>query len=218
MTPFNLLLEKIHQGVNPYTNFPANDWCGTWYGDPGATREIFNIAIDQIKPGLIVEVGSFVGESAIHMANFLKWRGSEAAILCVDTWYAGYDHWKGAREKIVMHFGRPNLYYKFLANVVGNQCEGIILPFATDSLNGARVLAWLGIVPQLIYIDASHEQGDVLRDLEAYWALLPTGGGLLVDDISNHFPGVVHDWLAFMKTHALKPHTSQGEKALVIKP
>lgn len=216
MTPFQLLLDKIHQGKSPYEGFPPG-WSGTWYGDPGAQREIFGRAIEMTKPGLIIEVGSFVGESAIHMAKIIKSRGLDAAILCVDTWYAGFDHWLGAREKIQMHFGRSDLYYKFIANVIDHGCQDVILPFAMDSIGAARVIKWLGLVPQLIYVDASHEQGDVIRDYRAYWDLLPSGGGMLVDDLSGHFPGVLHDWAAFVLEQDIKPAVVEGEKILAIK-
>lgn len=217
MTPYSLLIDKIHQGVDPYTGFPSG-WEGVWYGDPGAQREIFQKAIHHTQPGIIIEVGSFVGESAIHMAKHIKARGINAAILCVDTWYAGYDHWLGAREKIKMHFGRPDFFYRFMANVISNDCQDVIVPFAMDSIGAARVIKWLGLVPQFIYVDGSHEQGDVLRDYEAYWDLLPTGGGMLIDDVSGHFPGVVADWHQFEKAHNLQATLVEGEKVLVVKP
>jgi len=218
MRPFDLLLDKIHEGKNPYTGFPAAEWSGTWYGDPGAAREIFAKCIERIKPHIIIEVGSFVGESAIHMAKLIKKQGRPTAILCVDTWYAGFDHWKGAREKIRMHFGRPDFYYKFIANVITNDCQDVIVPLAMDSIGAARVIKWLGLGPGLIYVDASHEKGDVARDYEAYWDLLPSGGGMLVDDLSNHFPGVVEDYSYFCGKYALKPVLTEGEKALLLKP
>ena len=62
MTPFQILIDKVQKGANPYTSFPASDWGGVWYGDPGAKREIFAQCIDHTNPGLIIEVGSFVGE------------------------------------------------------------------------------------------------------------------------------------------------------------
>jgi cephalosporin hydroxylase len=218
MTPFSLLIDKIHEGKNPYTGFPASEWAGTWYGDPGAQRDIFTRCIERTNPGLIIEVGSFVGESAIHMAGVLKKQNRDCAILCVDTFYAGFDHWKGAREKIRYHFGRPDFYYKFIANVIANHCEDVIVPMACDSINAARILGWLGLVADLVYVDASHEEGDVIRDYEAYWPLLRSGGGLLADDLSGHFPGCVHDWDVFTLKHQLKPVLVEGEKALVIKP
>lgn len=218
MTAFQLLLDKIHQGKNPYTDFPVAGWSGVWYGDPGARREIFGRAIEKTNPGIIVEVGSFCGESSVFMAEILKKRGLDAAICCIDTWAFGFDHFLGAREKINNHFGRPDLYYRFIANVIERGFSDTIVPFAIDSINGARVLKWLGLVPSLIYVDASHEQGDVIRDYEAYWDLLPSGGGMLVDDLSGHFPGCLHDWGAFVLKHNLKPVLTEGEKALVIKP
>jgi len=86
-----------------------------------------------------------------------------------------------------------------------------------DSIGAARVIKWLGLVPNLIYVDASHEQGDVFRDYEAYWDLLGPGGGMLVDDLTNYFPGVVADWNRFMGTYAVEPVLVEGEKALAIK-
>lgn len=218
MTPYSLLIDKLHQGKLPYNGFPVSEWGGTWYGDPGAQREIFAKCIGRLNPSIIIEVGSFVGESAIHMAKILKAQKRDCAILCIDTWYAGFDHFKGAREKINPHFGRPDFYYKFMANVIANSCQDVIVPFAIDSINGARVVKWLGLVPDLIYVDASHEGGDVRRDYDAYWDLLPAGGGLLVDDLTGWFPGVLEDWASFTKDHSLTAVLTEGEKALVIKP
>lgn len=218
MNPFNLLIDKVHEGRNPYAGFPAAEWQGTWYGDPGAQREIFSNSIRRLNPSIIIEVGSFVGESAIHMAKLLKAQNRQCAILCVDTWYAGFDHYVGAREKIRPHFGRPDFYYKFIANVIANGCQDVIVPLAIDSINGARVIKWLGLVPGLIYVDASHEEHDVLRDYEAYWDLLQPGGGMLIDDVSGHFPGVVADAGRFMRNYLVDAVEVQGEKMLFVKP
>jgi hypothetical protein len=218
MNPFNLLIEKVHEGRNPYTGFPAAEWAGTWYNDAGAQREIVQKCIGRLNPSIIIEVGSFVGESAIHMAKLIKSQKRDCAILCVDTWYAGFDHFLGAREKIRPHFGRPDFYYKFVANVIANGCQDVIVPLAIDSINGARVIKWLGLQPQLVYVDASHEEGDVRRDYEAYWDLMPPGAGMLVDDLTNWFPGVLKDWTEFIADHSLVPVLTEGEKALVIKP
>lgn len=218
MKAFDLLIDKIHEGKNPYTGFPAAEWQGTWYGDPGAQREIFQQCIEHTNPHLIVEVGTFVGESAIHMANIVKKQMRPTAILCVDTWYAGFDHYKGAREKIRNHFGRADFFYKLMGNVIQHGCQNIIVPFAMDSINAARVIKWLGLVPDLIYVDGSHEKGDTLRDYVAYWDLLPSGGGMLVDDVSDWFPGVVEDYTYFTAQNNLKPALTQGEKHLLIKP
>ena len=225
MTKFNELLQVLHRGVNPYTNFPAAQWAGRWYDDPGARRDILKRNLDKALPqqrptGIVVEVGSFVGESAIYQAKHLKSKGADAVVLCIDTWYGGIDHYKGAPEKINHHFGRPDLFYRFMANVILHQCQDMILPVAIDSLNGARLLNLLNIQPAFVYVDASHEQGDAGRDYEAYWDVLPSGGVMMVDDISNHFPGCVHDWNEFTKKHKI-PESKwdvAGEKIAVVKP
>jgi SAM-dependent methyltransferase len=219
MTPYSFLLEKIHHGFSPYSGFPAHQWGGTWYSDPGAMREILRKCVNAVKPGgIIIEVGSFVGESAIFMAKCVKERRIDAAILCVDTWYLGYDHWLGAPEKIRMHFGRPDLFYKFMANVVASDCTDVIVPFAMDSVGAARVLKWMDVKADFIYVDASHEQGDAIRDYEAYWELLSPGGRFLCDDWSRHFPGVMADGELFMQRTGLRPVEIEGEKVLFIKP
>jgi len=217
MTIYQSLLDKLHRGKSPYIGFPVNEWAGAWYGDHGAMRHIFKQAIDKANPGLIIEVGSFVGESAIFMAEYLQATGKDAAILCVDTWYGGVDHYKGAPEKINMHFGRPDLYYRFVSNVIQRGQQDRIVPLALDSINAARLLKALGITAKLIYVDGSHEPGDALKDMIAYWQLLEPGGVMLVDDLSDWFPGVVQDWHNFLDAFGLKPFAMEGEKGMLVK-
>jgi len=218
VTAYDEVLGKIHLGNNPYIGFPVGAWSGIWYGDPGAQRDIFKTCIARLKPRIIVEVGSFVGESSIFMAKEIKAQKMDTAIIAVDTWYAGIDHWNGAREKIKPHFGRPDLYYRFVANVIVHGCQDVIVPLATDSINGARILEFLGIAPDLVYVDASHENEDALRDYESYWRVLKSNGGMLCDDVSGHFPGVVEAVARFSGTMAIKPNMVEGEKVLLIKP
>lgn len=218
MKPFDYLLDKIHRGKNPYTGFPVSQWKGTWFFDPGAQRDIFRKVIEQAQPGIVIEVGSFVGESAIFMANNIAAQRLNAAILSVDTFCGGIDHWTKANEKIQFHYGRVDLYYKFIANVITHGCDDVIVPLSLDSLNAARLLKELWIKPDLVYLDASHEEGDVRRDLDVYWDLLKPGGVLMADDISRHFPGVVEDWVAFLSDNKLKAFAIEGEKQAVMKP
>jgi hypothetical protein len=87
-----------------------------------------------------------------------------------------------------------------------------------DSRNAARVLGWMGIQADLVYSDASHEEGDVLENYLAYWELVKPGGYMLCDDWSGHFEGVLADGERFMQKTGLKPVLIQGEKVLFIKP
>lgn len=219
MSKFDDMLQLIHRGKNPYHEFPVSGWRGTWYNDPGAQREILLRNLDKVNPGIVVEIGSFVGESAIYMARHLKAQKRDAVILCIDTWCGGVDHWLRANEKIQFHFGRVDLYYKFVANVIDSGCQDMILPLSLDSLNAARLLTALGVKADFAYIDASHEGGDVLRDYEAYWPLVRDGGIFLIDDYSGHFEGVVADWNTFAASKGI-PQSDwdvSGEKIAVVK-
>lgn len=210
--------QRLLPGVDPYTRFPAAQWTG-YENTDGSTVPIFEQAIDLSRPGIIIEVGTFLGGSALHMARLCKAKKLDAAIICVDTFYGGFDHWMKAREKLHFHFGRPALYYEFISNVIKYGHQDMIIPLALDSANAARYLTACGITARMIYVDGSHEPGDVLRDYETYWPLLDKGGAFLVDDVSRWFPDVVADWSRF--TAKLDPPVliqSEAEKRLIIKP
>lgn len=210
--------QKLLPGVDPYTGFPAAQW-GGYENVDGSTRAIFERSIDLCQPGVIIEVGTFLGGSALHMAGLCKAKRLDAAIICVDTWYGGFDHWTKAREKLHYHFGRPALYYEFVSNVIKYGHQDMIIPLCLDSANAARYLTACGITARMLYIDASHEPGDVMRDYEAYYPLLSKGGAFLVDDLTNWFPGVVSDWEAFTRTRNIRSLAQvEGEKGLIIKP
>lgn len=215
------LYERLRQTIfgthDPYAGFPYREWSGVWYSDKGACQPIFKEAIHLANPGIIVEVGSFVGESAIHMAKCLQEEKLEAVILCVDTWGGGIDHWEKVPEKLRFWFGRPSLFYQFMGNVCDHSVQGYILPIAMDSINGARLLKLKGIVPNMVYVDGSHEAGDVLRDMGTYWNLIPKGGVMLSDDVGPWFPEVENDWYHFVGLMGLKPYKRVDEKALLIK-
>lgn len=217
MTAYSELMELIHGASNPYLNFPPDSWRGH-YNTDGSERPIFRRTMDRVQPRIIIEVGTFLGGSAIHMAQHAKAKGWDCAVLCVDTWLGGVDHWLRAKEKLRPHFGRPSLYYHFIANVIEAGVQDYIVPFTLDSLAAARFLKTAKVKCQMTYIDGSHEEGDVLRDYEAYWELIEPNGAMLVDDLTNWFPGVVADWGRFLNHHNLMASEIEGEKGLVFKP
>lgn len=217
MSKYEYIRDKLLHGHNPYAGFPVKDWAGTWYNDPNACSPIFRRALEMSKPTVAIEVGSFVGESSIHIAKTMRELNPGSVLICVDTWYGGFDHWTKVPEKLRFWFGRPSLYYQFIGNVMAHRVEDVILPLALDSVNAARLLDYLGIAAKFIYVDASHERGDALRDYETYWPLLESGGAMLIDDNSRFFPGVQHDWKEFTTAHGLTP-IEDGEKGLIIKP
>ena len=173
---------------NPYKGFKkvAPDMQG-W----GSTDPVFEEVISTIKPRRIIEVGTWKGGSAIHMANLCKkYLGDDDfEIVCVDTFLGSVEHWD--RSSIQMDFvnGRPDIYNKFMTNVIEHKLQNVITPFPVDSTNGALTLNGMGYEADLIYIDAGHDYNSVASDLTHYAPLLRAGGYLIGDDY--HWPDII---------------------------
>lgn len=162
-----------------------------WNGN----KSIFGKHINEIRPTRIIEVGSWKGQSSINMGKILRSLDLKCEIRCVDTWLGALEFWSagdGSRN-LRLKNGYPQIYYQFLSNVVHNKMEDIILPFPTTSDIAHRHFKKNGIVSELIYIDASHEEGDVYRDIKNYYELLTPGGIIFGDDYTKAWPGVQLD-------------------------
>lgn len=81
--------------------------------------------------------------------------------------------------------------------------EGWITPLPRTAITAARFLWHRGIRANLVDLDASREEADMLADLEAYRPLLRPGGLLVGDDGIAAFPGVARACAAFARRHGL---------------
>jgi hypothetical protein len=184
---------------NPYDGYiPAyNDMQG-W----ASTSEAFSDVIDRHQPKLIVEVGTWKGASAIHMANLCKQKygNNNFEIVCIDTFLGSVEHWIENLNLMYNIHGRPNLYNVFMSNVVNNNHTDVITPFPVDSQNGWLTFHQLNIQADMVYIDAGHDFESVKKDIKGYTSILKSGGVMLGDDVL-WFPGVkaacdatLNDW------------------------
>jgi hypothetical protein len=146
--------------------------------------------IQNTKPNVVIEVGSFLGYSAIKMAKEVKRLGLPTKIICVDTWLGSPEHYRMYKAKedirIGYEFGYPTLYQKFIASVIQNEVQDIICPFPYPSSVAYKILVNIfeniGIKADFIFLDGSHEENDVYMDLYYYYQLLANGGQLWGDD------------------------------------
>ena len=173
-------------GQNIYENFPlilTEDLQG-W----NSNHNVFSDLIEEKKPNVIIEVGTWKGASAINMAKFCKEKGLNAKIYCIDTWLGAVEFWTDFKEDqqrdLILRNGYPQVYYQFLTNVIRQGVKDFIIPIPVTSSIGAKVLAHYGIKADLIYIDGSHEYEDVKADIIAYRELLNTGGVIFGDDFT----------------------------------
>lgn len=148
---------------------------------------IFEGVINRVQPKVIIEVGSWKGASAIHMARLAP----EAIIYAVDLWvpHIGVGLGEFPRTQIPERWDAPTFYHQFLTNVKHANCDDRIIPVRGLTVPIASCLGAWGVQADLIYLDASHDELSVVQDLVAYWPLLAPGGILFGDDFSSH-PGV----------------------------
>jgi hypothetical protein len=184
-------MNKIDRTIYDNLNLLSPDFSG-WNGN----KPIFGELITKIKPTTIIEVGTWKGQSAINMGSKVKELGLNTTIHCVDTWLGAIEFWtsgKNTRERNLNTLnGFPQVYYQFLSNVVHKNLQDIILPFPNTSENGYRYFKYNNITAQMIYIDASHEEDDVYKDLNNYYDLLENNGILFGDDYQKEWPGVIN--------------------------
>lgn len=177
---------KLLHAQNPYEGFPLADYPEDLQGW-GSQSPAFAELLAKVKPQRIIEVGTWKGGSAIHMAGLVKQQGLNAQIICVDTWLGAVEFWTDQNDPdryqaLKCRHGYPTVYYQFLANVIHRSCQEIIVPFPQTSTIGALWFRRFGITADLIYIDGSHEEDDVYADLVSYWDLVRPGGVLAGDD------------------------------------
>lgn len=140
------------------------------------------------NPTLIVEVGSYVGQSALRFAELCP----TSIIICVDTFLGSIEHMGESPDyRLPVRFGRPMMYEQFLANVSTSNYADRIFPLCQTSLTAAKLIRTMPVVPDMCYIDGPHDVAAVYWDLRHYWGLLRKGGVMFGDDLNGTHPGVV---------------------------
>ena len=145
--------------------------------------------LEQQRPIVCVELGTFQGASAIPVARSIhRWGG---VLTCVDTWSADLFRAGATSPWILVTCAR---------NVVAAGVTNIRL-MPTTTLEAART--WTEPIDYL-YIDADHSYEAVLADLSAWVPHVRPGGVIAGDDYDNRsFPGVKAAWDDFERAHGL---------------
>ena len=139
-----------------------------------------------------VEVGSFLGKSAVFMAVEIINSGKRIKFDCID-------HWKGSEE----HYDNENvdtenLYEKFLQNI--EPVKGVINPVRTESVMASKLYKPNSL--DFIFIDASHDERSVREDLTYWMPRLKEDGMIAGDDIDNEGVATAVKW--FFDTEKLE--------------
>ena len=143
--------------------------------------------LEEHKPKVCVELGSWKGASAIAMARVLRtWNGT---LTCVDTW--AHEAFHGGITKDTPR-PVPKMIGECAANLVAAGVSASVRLIVAPSLEAAQ--CWSEPI-DFLYIDADHEYAQVLADLEAWVPHVREGGLIAGDDYANPgFPGVRMAW------------------------
>jgi len=183
----------------PYRSVPLMPFNpGGWYSNASQIEALFKTN----KINVAIEVGCWLGLSTRHIARILPSGGKLYAV----------DHWQGSIE----HQASPELstlYEQFLSNVVHAGLTHVITPMKMSSLEAAEQMKLMGIIPDFIYIDASHDTESVLADLEAWFPFVKGHGIICGDDWT--WDGVSTAVKRFAQEHGLTIDASNNFWRLV---
>jgi predicted O-methyltransferase YrrM len=177
-------MNKIDKFIYDNISLMPEDLQG-WNGN----SKVFTKLIDAKIPKLIIEVGTWKGQSAITMAEHIKKKLYDTRIICVDTWLGALEFWDNLKHtperNLYLRNGYPQIYYQFLSNVIHRKVQEIIMPFPNTSTIAYKYFKNNRIVPDMVYIDASHDELDVYNDLKNYYEILAKGGIIFGDDFDS---------------------------------
>lgn len=183
------LIDKLFDGESPYASFPPDHTAALLHPAAarprgwGSTGAVFADLIEEVRPETILELGAFLGASALHMAAVARNLSLSPAILCVDD-FRGWPAFRGRfrRDVPAQRHGDVLLLPQFMANVAAaGEAERVLpLPFSTASVLTA--LCQWGVYADLIEVDAGHDFHSAWADINLAWAVLRPGGVMFGHD------------------------------------
>jgi predicted O-methyltransferase YrrM len=150
--------------------------------------------VEQHRPKVCVELGTWMGASAIPIARAIRpWGGT---LTCVDTWQGLLTYAPG-----IMYTAQPWMLVSCARNLIdaGVSANIRLIPATTQD----AAACWREPIDYL-YIDADHSYEAVWADLRAWVPHLKPGGLLLGDDYgSPGYPGLTQAWDEFERASGL---------------
>jgi predicted O-methyltransferase YrrM len=169
--------------------------------DPTKTPGWFNHGakllslVDQVRPLVGVELGTWLGASAIPVVRVMRqWGGT---LTCIDTW-AGDVH----PSDEVTRPSAPWMLVSCARNLMESGVGSSVRLIPSTTREAAKT--WTTPIDWL-YIDADHRYEAVWADLMDWVPHVRRGGLILGDDYGHKdFPGVKAAWDAFERAHGLR--------------
>lgn len=149
--------------------------------------------LEQRRPRVVVEIGTWLGASAIAMARVVRrWGGT---VTCIDAW-SGDLNVDGRANP-----GPPLMILSCARAMVDAEVSAHCRLIPAYSLDAAA--AWSGDI-DFLYLDGDHGYSGCLADLMAWTPHVALRGMIAGDDYDHPlYPGVAQAWDVFEKTSHL---------------
>lgn len=181
----NRLFPTLFKGKSPYEAIdPASvpDDCKGWGSEDPFLEEI----IRTVRPSTVLEIGSWKGGSAIHMARCARREGIATEIICADPHVGSPGLWLANPEAMyTTPTGECGTYTIMLANIKRAELTDLITPFRATSSVVTSVMRQQGLCADLIYIDGSHDAIDVEADLRHALKVVHPDTVIVCDDYDH---------------------------------
>lgn len=193
------IILNLYAGTNPYITAQPK-FIDNNYPHTNIKDNLINFLISTHEPQFWLELGAFVGGSALKVAKSIKSKNTNTGIICCDPFCGDVNMWDWEMDSkvlgsngipykfLALENGLPTIYQRFLANVLFNGYSDLITPIQTTSIVGIKLIERLftqnriSNLPDVIYLDSAHEVDETYLELVKAWNLLPKGGVLLGDD------------------------------------
>lgn len=148
-----------------------------------------------VKPKNILEVGSWMGQSALEWNKSSVFDNSKkgAKVYCVDTWLGSTEHYLSlidenwSIEKLSINERGPTFFEQFLSNIHQLELSKEIIPIRGDSKAILQYLDKIKMNFEIIYIDGAHDALAVFQDIYNSLSLVSKDGLICGDDFSSNY-------------------------------
>lgn len=135
-------------------------------------RPLYYAIADSLpEGGNFVEIGSWMGQSAVTICQRLQDIKKTVTVFCVDT-FEGEQN-QPAHLEIVAGMG-GSTRWKFEENIKAAGVDGMIETITADSVNAAGHFEDSSL--DGVFIDAAHDYESVVKDVAAWWPKVKPGG------------------------------------------
>lgn len=199
----------------PHHPVPELSVCRDYDFTGSGLQTLLKDSLPRLRPGIIVEVGSWLGGSARIMAD-----ASQATIICVDTWLGSEEHQEG-RAWMERESNRAEvlrrLWDQFIVNCF--DLRDRIIPMRTTSIMALHRLSQFGVKPDVILLDGAHDAMSVACELELCRTLFPEST-LILDDYTpteKWLSGLVSTVNQFAAAHNQEIIIAEGNACMLAK-